>query len=189
MARYQVPQDPRRPNPGPTAEADNQPRAPIPWRWLGLGVLVTILGIAASIGLLNAFLVKEPLQVTPINPTVLVLTAPPSAVPTQTPLLPTPTSIPTLTPIPTPDLAVAPEEITPGYYAVVVNTEGFGVTVRGGPSTNNVPLVVANEGTILFVFGGPAEGNGFLWWQVRLDDGTEGWAAADFLAPAVAPDN
>jgi uncharacterized protein YraI len=94
-----------------------------------------------------------------------------------------------LTAVPTPNVAVPPEEIAPGFYAAVANTEGFGVTIRGGPSTNNVAITVADEGEVLLVLEGPSEGNGFLWWKVRLADGTEGWAAADFLAPAAEPGN
>jgi uncharacterized protein YraI len=103
--------------------------------------------------------------------------------------MPTPTTVPTLTPIPTPDVAVAPAEVTIGFYAEVANTEGFGVTIRGGPSTNNVAMTVAEEGAVLLTLDGPEEGNGYLWWKVRLADGTEGWAASDFLAPSVAPEN
>jgi hypothetical protein len=37
------------------------------------------------------------------------------------------------------------------------------------------------------VLGGPEAGDGFEWWQIQLADGTEGWAAANFLEPAAAP--
>ena len=90
--------------------------------------------------------------------------------------------------MPTPDIAVAPETITVGYYAQVVNTDGFGVTVRGGPSTSNAPLTVANEGIVLLVLDGPVEANEFLWWEIRLPDGTEGWVAGDFIEPVAAPE-
>lgn len=190
MARYQVPPDPRDPDAGKNGlPGHDEYREPIPWRWFALGLLVTIIGLGLAFSLIDTFLNREPLPVTPLSPTLIVLTAPPSAVPTSTPVRPTPTTIPTLTPIPTPDVAVPPEEVKPGFYASVANTEGFGVTIRGGPSTNNVALTVAEEGTVLFVIDGPAEGNSFLWWKVRLEDGTEGWAAAEFLAPAAAPES
>jgi hypothetical protein len=95
--------------------------------------------------------------------------------------------MPTFTPIPTPDAAIAPPEITRDFYAVVANTDGLGVTVRGGPSTRNVALLVADEGTVLLILDGPEEGDNFSWWQVELVDGTEGWVAQDFLEPAAAP--
>lgn len=190
MARYRVPPDPRDPDADKDVRQTGGPqREPVPWGWLGAGVLVTIVGIALAFALISAFLSREPLPVTPLSPTLIILTAPPSAVPSFTPVVPTPTFMPTLTPAPTPDLAVAPEAITPGFYASVANTDGFGVTVRGGPSTSNVAITVADEGVLLFVLDGPTEGDGYLWWKVRLEDGTEGWAAGDFLAPAPSPDN
>lgn len=189
MARYQLPPDPRKQKRARANKQADESKEPIPWRWLGLGVLVTLIGIGLALGLINSFLSREPLPVTPLSPTLIVLTAPPSVVPTPTPRLATPTTVPTLTPIPTPDVAVAPDEITIGFYAEVANTEGFGVTIRGGPSTNNVAITVAEEGAIVLTLDGPVEGNGYLWWQVRLSDGVEGWAAADFLAPSSAPGN
>jgi len=39
------------------------------------------------------------------------------------------------------------------------------------------------------VTGGPEadELNERIWWQIELGDGTQGWAAGDFLAPAAGP--
>jgi hypothetical protein len=121
------------------------------------------------------------------EPTVIRLTAPPRPTIFATELVPTITPAPTFTPVPTPDVAVAPPEITPGFYAIVVNTGGIGVTVRGGPGTSNLPITVAGEGSFLLVLDGPTAGGDFQWWQVRLADGTEGWVAGDFLEPAAAP--
>jgi hypothetical protein len=161
----------------------------IPWRWLGAGLFVTVLGcLAAYLFLLN-FLNNQSLMDLAVQPeiTIIVLTAPasPTLPPTTQAVIPTP--IPTFTPIPTPDTAVAPPEITAGYYAVVANTDGLGVTVRGGPSISNVAILVAVEGTSFIVLDGPVEGDGFNWWQVQLEDETSGWIAANFLEPAAAP--
>jgi len=186
MAKFQIPGDPRKSDEiDARRAADN--REPVPWRYLGMGVVVSIVGIVLAVALVNAFLTRPPLPVTAVAPTIIVLTAPPGIDPTATPALATPTAIPTFTPIPTPDVAEAPTEIMVGFYAQVANTDDFGVTVRGGPSTSNVPLVVADEGTVLLIIGGPEEAGGFLWWQVQLTDGTEGWAAGSFLIPAPAP--
>jgi hypothetical protein len=84
-------------------------------------------------------------------------------------------------------LAVAPPELTVGYYAQVVETGGVGVTVRNGPSTANVPVAVAAEGAFVLVLEGPTPGGAYQWWRVRLPDGTEGWTAGDFIIPAAAP--
>ncbi len=186
MAKYQIPPDPRKSNEKRTQRTDDNQQS-VPWRYLGMGVVVSIVGIVIAVALVNAFLARPPLPVTAVEPTIIVLTAPPSTAPSATPALATPTAIPTFTPIPTPDVAQAPDELTVGFYAIVANTDDFGVTVRGGPSTSNVPLLVADEGTVLLIIGGPEEAGGFLWWQVQLEDGTEGWAAGSFLMPSPAP--
>ncbi len=188
MARYQIPPDPRKSDepPRPRHQRNDQ-REPIPWLWLGLGLIVTIVAIGVAYQLATAFLDRPPLEVAPLEPTFIVLTAPPSPVPTETVPPQLPTLVPTFTPIPTPDNAIAPEEITIGFYAVVANTDGTGVRMRGGPSVNNISLLVVPEGEVGLVLDGPTENDGFLWWQLQLEDGTEGWAAGDFLEPAAAP--
>ncbi len=187
MARYKLPEDPRDSNQKRTRRLRQDSQEPIPWLWLGAGVIVTVIGIALAISLAQAILERPPLDEVAIEPTIIVLTAPAMPEPTATPPQPTPTSIPTFTPVPTPNTAVAPPEITIGFYAEVANTDNIGVTVRGGPSTSNVSLLVAPEGTLILVLDGPQSANDFLWWQVQLEDGTEGWVAGDFLVPAAGP--
>lgn len=152
-----------------------------------MGVVVTIVAIFVAISLANAFLDREPLVTSLPTPTVIRLTAPATAEPSPTSPQPSPTAIPTFTPRPTPDVSVAPEEITVGFYAEVANTDGIGVSLRGGASTDSSRLLTVPEGTILLVIDGPREANGFQWWQVRLDDGSEGWVAGDFIIPAAEP--
>ncbi|NCF66711.1 MAG: SH3 domain-containing protein [Chloroflexi bacterium] len=163
-------------------------REPVPWKWLGMGLVLAVLGCIAVLFLLRAFLALPSEQTAGPRPaTIVVLTAPPSPTTDPTGSALPPTSIPTFTPIPTPDAAIAPPQVTIGFYAAVANTDGLGVTVRGGPSTRNVALLVAEEGALVMVLGGPEAGDGFEWWQIQLADGTEGWAAANFLEPAAAP--
>ena len=193
MARYQIPPDPRDPKNDPPEKRPRRLRQdsqePIPWRWLGLGLVVTVISIALSLMLVNSLLTRPPLEAAPIEPTLIILTAPPSPVPSPTSPLPTPSPIPTFTPIPTPDTAVAPPEITVGFYALVANTDGFGINLRGGPSTSNAQITVVNEGTLVLVIGGPEldEANDRLWWQLQLEDGTEGWSVGEILLPAAGP--
>ncbi len=189
MARYQIPQDPRESKEKRPRRLRQDGQEPIPWRWLGLGVLVTIVSIAVALSLVNTLLARPPLDAAPIEPTLIILTAPPSPIPSPTSPLPTPSPIPTFTPIPTPDTAVAPPEVTAGYYAEVANTDDFGINLRGGPSTSNAQITVVDEGTLVLVIGGPEvdEANNRLWWQLQLDDGTEGWAVGEFLVPAAGP--
>ena len=192
MARYQKPPDPRQPqdelnSPRKRRQRENS-REPIPWLWLGLGVIVTIVAIFVAISLANAFLSREPLVTSLPTPTILRLTAPATAVPSPTSSQPSPTPIPTFTPRPTPDLSIPPEEITVGFYAEVANTDGIGVSLRGGPSTDHGRLFTVPEGTIVLVIDGPQTANDFTWWRVRLDDDSMGWVAGDFIIPAAEPD-
>lgn len=191
MARYQIPTDPRKPESKRPRRQRRDSQEPIPWLWLGMGAVVTVVAIGIAFLLARSLLLRPPLDADALpEPTIIRLTAPPSPTASATALFPTPTTIPTFTPVPTPDVAVAPEELTVGYYAVVQGTEDFGIRVRGGPSTNNVSIVVAPEGTLLYVIGGPEADDTVerLWWEVQLEDGTEGWVAGDFLVPAAAPE-
>lgn len=195
MARYQLPEDPRKTSKQQQRRSRKRPTdgaatQPIPWFWLGMGGVVTLVAVVAAVLLARSILLRPPLPTDNAQaPMIIRLTAPPSPTPSATPPFPTPTIIPTFTPVPTPDLARPPDEVTVGYYAAVQGTGGFGVTVRGGPSTSNAPITVAPEGTLLFVIGGPQADTAVerLWWQVRLADGQEGWVAGEFLAPAAAP--
>ena len=162
-------------------------REPVPWLWLGMGVIVTIVGVLLAIILVSLLLSREPLTTTLPTPTIIRLTAPVIVVPAEGQSFASATPIPTFTPPPTPDISVAPAEVTIGYYAEVANTEGLGVILRGGPSTDNIRIVLIDEGVSFLVIDGPAEGSDLLWWHVQLDDGTTGWVASDFLAPAARP--
>lgn len=190
MARYQKPSEPDdndlRPQRRRFLRADAQ--EPVPWIWLGLGVVVTIAGIILALSLADYMLDREPLLANVVTPTVIRLTAPATVPPTATVMRPTPTPIPTFTPAPTRDLSQPPTEIAVGYYAAVSGTGDAGLTVRGEPSTDSVRLLRASEGTLMLILDGPEEGGDFSWWQVRLLDGTEGWVAGAYLEPAPAPE-
>ena len=193
MARYQKPPDPRDPEFKKHSAGNRQDgqgeREPIPWFWLGMGVVATVIAVALAGILITLFLFRDPLTASLPTPTIVRLTARPSQIPSPTTTGPAATPIPTFTPPPTPDISLAPEAMTVGYFAMVTNTENVGVSLRGGPSTDNLRLALVPEGTVMMVIGGPEEGNGFIWWQVRLDDETDGWIAGDFLVPSGAPDN
>ena len=164
-------------------------KEPIPWLWLGLGILLTIAACLGGWFLLSGWLMQpSPETAAPFQATVIVLTAPPSPTMEPTGSAVPPTPIPTFTPIPTPDTAVAPPELAIGYYAAVANTDGLGLTVRGGPSTRNIVVTVVDEGVTLFLLDGPVEAEDFSWWQVRLDNGLEGWAVGNFMTPVPAPE-
>lgn len=167
---------------------DRPPREPVPWLWLGLGALITLgLLIGGGVWLVNYLAVPPETATAALEPTIIVLTAPPRPTATPTVLRPTPTVLPTSTPQPTIDVSVAPPEVTAGYYATVADTGGVGVTLRNGPSTRNVRVMVVSEGARVYVLEGPTDADSYLWWRIRLEDGTEGWAVGDFLSPAAGP--
>lgn len=83
-------------------------------------------------------------------------------------------------------VAAPPEEVeeTPpparpeGQPATVTQD---GVNVRPDASTSGAPLAVANNGDAITVTGDPVEAEGYQWYPVTLEDGTEGWIVGDFL--------
>ena len=183
MARYQAPENPKRPRRNRRDSFDW-----VPLIGFFLGILVTVVAVFFAYQWVTQYLETTPLDVEVPVAAVTTLTAPPTAAPTETQPLETSTPIPTLTPEPTADLGDVPEVVTVNYYATVINTGGAGLSVRGGPSTDNIKLVTAQEGSLVLVLEGPTEGSSYTWWKVLLDDGTEGWMAAQFLEPAAAPE-
>jgi len=168
--------------------SEKEARGPVPWNWLAMGSVVTLVGLGILIWLVSGYLTRPPDDApAALAPTIIQLTAPPLPSATIAVNPATPTVAPTATTAATPDVSIAPPQITIGYYAQVVETGGVGVTVRNGPSTSNQPVVVAAEGSILEVIEGPTPGGAYQWWRVRLGDGTEGWVAGDFLVPSAAP--
>lgn len=100
-------------------------------------------------------------------------------------LPPTPTPQPTPTATPEPVLAI-------GGSARVQTTGGDTLNVRGGPGRSfDIVMKLAND-TPVTLIGGPQEADGYRWWQIRTEDGTEGWTveAADdeqTLIPVASP--
>jgi len=152
-----------------------------------MGILITVLGVALTYKMVSGFLEREPLPLHLPTPTILRLTAPPSEPLQTTSQAPTATTIPTFTPLSTPDLSIAPQSITVGYYAQVINTDSIGVSLRGGPSTDNIRIQLLPEGTVMLVVGGPEVGGDFTWWQVQLETAEKGWIAGEFLTPSSSP--
>lgn len=160
-----------------------------PILWLLSGILFTLLA-----GIIGLFIFTSTLNQPPDGaeaiaglPTIIRITAPATAIPTETPIIPTPTSIPTLTPSPTPDRLIAPEIMTGGFFAQVTNTEGVGVNFRSGTGRQNEIIDVLDEGTIALVIEGPVNDDGFIWWRIELEDGTRGWLVDQFVIPAGQP--
>lgn len=66
----------------------------------------------------------------------------------------------------------------------VNGTETDGLFLRSDASLDSTVLATLPEGTLVTVIGEDKPGPNYTWKHVRAPDGTEGWAAADFLQPA-----
>jgi hypothetical protein len=138
---------------------------------IGMMGVVAVLGIAG----LGASVVASVPTPTPTPTSTPTPTATPTATNTATatetpPNTATATATPSDTPTPTP---------TPPQ-AQVVGTGGLGVVFRDEP--NGVSLGGLLDGAQLEVIGGPTEVNGQQWWQIRTEDGQEGWLLSTYLA-------
>lgn len=179
-------------------EEVNSAEIGFPVVWVLVGALAGLLVIGLiGLGVVN-ILRKQAITPTPevipgLAPTQPIVDATttataPDATPTIPPVVtlePTATPIPSATPIPTP-----PNELAKGVYALVIGTEGAGVSLRAGPGTNNARLDVSPEESVVLILDGPkADENqeDFVWWFVRGPNGAEGWAAQDFLKPTLPP--
>lgn len=97
---------------------------------------------------------------------------------------PTPVVLPTLpaasvmvfatnTPIPpTPE----PLVLTKGKKARVQNTEGNPLRVRISPSTSAQVIAYVRDNQIVEIVEGPILADGYVWWQIKNEEGT-GWSA------------
>lgn len=80
--------------------------------------------------------------------------------------------------------------LTIGCPAYVSDTIDRAVNVRVDPRASGVVVTSADAGTPVTIIDGPRPAEGFIWWQVRLEDGSEGWMVArigfsDVLIPGV----
>lgn len=133
----------------------------------------------------------EPTLPAPISPTVMTPTptataspeeppAPVTDTPAPAPVTDTPTPTPAPAPEPAPDTTCntsMPSRLSVGQAArTLVN-----LNMRSGPDIK-APLVQTNRaGNRVEIIGGPQcnpQGDrAYLWWQIRLGDGKEGWSA------------
>jgi hypothetical protein len=92
---------------------------------------------------------------------------------------------PTVTPrVITPTLAIAQNgagAASGGAQFRVFNTGAEGLFLRPDHSTEGAPLKTLPEGTIVTVIGEDFSAPNRVWKHVRDPEGSEGWAAADFL--------
>lgn len=106
-------------------------------------------------------------------------------VPTAT-KTPPPTVTPTLLPSPT---AQGEAGIQQGGTVRISGTEGEGLRLRINPSLSGEIAYLGLEGEIFNVTDGPAEADGYVWWQLQapLNASRQGWVVSNYLQPVQNP--
>ncbi len=101
---------------------------------------------------------------------------------------PTSTALPTFTPTPTVTLIppTASDTVTPSLTPTVVGIVSAvePINVRSGPDTANNIITALPAGTGVQVIGQNSDGS---WYNIRLEDGREGWMASRFVRVANTP--
>jgi sortase (surface protein transpeptidase) len=82
------------------------------------------------------------------------------------------------------EAADAPAEDAGAIASGASVTVRSGVNLRPEASTSGDPVRVLAAGDTLTITGDQVEAEGYIWWPVTTEDGTEGWVVEDFLEPA-----
>lgn len=158
----------------------------------GMGARIAVTAIVVGLmALIISYFMRSPaegeLVDAGIEPTEVQITMEPTWTVELPPELATVTPEPTSTPPPpepTPEPTPEPLSILAvGGSAVVTGTDTDGVNMRQGGGIDYPVLETIADGTAFELIGGPSEADGYSWWQIRLDNGTEGWVVQDFIAP------
>jgi len=147
------------------------------WRVVSVAAAVVILLVLGMVVLRG--LNRAPLAIsTP--------TAGPAAA-NQPPLI---QALPTVTPAISATAAIASQGTSgtsgssSGAKFSVTNTGDQGLFLRPDHNTNSDPIKTLPDGSVVTVIGEDFSGPDRVWKHVRDAEGSEGWAAADFLKPA-----
>nr|MBA2289420.1 SH3 domain-containing protein [Chloroflexia bacterium] len=82
-----------------------------------------------------------------------------------------------------PDQAEAADTTAQLAVGNVATVTENGLNMRASASTSADIVITLAQGHQATIIGGPQDADGFAWWQIELEDGTQGWVAADFLQP------
>ncbi len=82
-----------------------------------------------------------------------------------------------------PDEAAAPEATTQLAVGGSASVTDNGLNMRASASTGADIVTTLAQGQQVSIISGPQDADGFAWWQIELEDGSQGWVAADFLQP------
>jgi len=152
-----------------------------PWALLTILVAIVIL-LCVGLVLIIKAIRNGGDEETPVPSATFTAEVAPSA--TISLLEPTDGEPPTATvilPVSTPPVTALPTEIRPGALVVVTNTGAGGLNLRESATTRSKAVDQVADGTVLTVLEGPQQADSYTWWKVRTPEGTEGWAAADWL--------
>jgi hypothetical protein len=145
------------------------------WRVVSIAAAVVVLAILALVFLRG------------LNRTPLTL-----ATPTPAPAVVNPPRLqpqPSVTPVISPTASIAAQSsatggVSSGAQFRVTGTGAEGLFLRADHNTNGDPVKTLPEGTVVTIIGDDFSGPDRVWKHIRDPEGTEGWAAADFLKPA-----
>lgn len=158
----------------------------------GMGARIAVTAIVVGLmALIISYFMRsptdEPIVDAGIEPTEIQITMEATWTPELVPELATVTPEPSSTPPPPePTPEPTPEALNilaVGGNATVTGTGTDGVNMRQGNGVSYPVVETLADGTVFELIGGPNEADGYSWWQIRLDNGTEGWVAQDFIAP------
>ncbi len=168
---------------------ETEEQAPPPRRsilpWVAGGVVIALIALAliwGASGVGRSEPTPTPVATLPsvfrttVTPTLvspLVLTATVAVSETQAPVVPA-------------------GPIAAGVTVRVINSAPEGVSLRAGGGTNYARLTTLQDGMLLTVLEPPAGFNeaypspadGYTWWRVRMENGTIGWIADNWLEVA-----
>lgn len=78
-----------------------------------------------------------------------------------------------------PYAALAEEALRTG---TVYNLDAGQLNVREGPSTSSKKVGALDAGTVVTLLAdSEPDGSGYVWYQIRTDDGLEGWCRSDYI--------
>lgn len=142
---------------------------------VGLAVLVALAVIFVGERLLDGGGEERPAAAE--SPTVAPAAGGETPAPTPPPETRTPAADESPTPTPT-----AIGRFVPGDRLRVTGTGGC-LNIREEPTLQGPILWCLPDGETVEVLGGPEVADGYIWWQVRTNDG-QGWAAEEYLERA-----
>lgn len=150
-----------------------------PWALLTILVAIIIL-LCVGLVLIIKAIRNGGDEETPVpNATFTAEIAPSATISLLEPTDGVPATATVVLPLSTPPVTALPTEIRPG--ALVVVTGAGKLNLRESATTGANAVDQVPDGTVLTVLEGPQQADSYTWWKVRTPEGTEGWAAADWL--------